>query len=86
MRPLFLVWDAVTGLQDGGSRNVVAIHCHNCGGFIGEPQQISYRLPTDAAPAAPHTRLCVCSPAVIYGPPPGYVTSPGTRSTTRRRE
>ena len=52
------------------------IHCHTCGGFISEPVLISYRLPLSGGEAAsPHTSLCECTPAIIYGPPPGWVTS-----------
>ena len=51
------------------------IHCHTCGGFIAEPVTIDYRLPADGAEtASPHTGLCTCSPAVVYGPPPGWMT------------
>lgn len=59
------------------------IHCHSCGGFIADPVAISYRLPVEgAASASPHTALCTCSPAIIYGPPPGWVTS-GSGMATR---
>jgi hypothetical protein len=52
------------------------IHCHGCGGFIGEPATVSYRLPLGGAPmASPHAMLCGCTPAIVYGPPPGWVTS-----------
>jgi hypothetical protein len=51
------------------------IHCHTCGGFIGEPMTIDYRQPADGAVAAsPHTALCDCGPSVVYGPPPGWMT------------
>ncbi len=57
---------------------MLEIHCHTCGGFIAEPGVISYRQPSDATLlAAPHTGLCSCSPAIVYGPPPGYLSWPG---------
>jgi hypothetical protein len=53
------------------------IHCHACGGFIGDPSYVSYRLPTPAAPAAiPRSGLCTCGPPIVYGPPPGHASSP----------
>jgi hypothetical protein len=58
------------------------IHCHGCGGFIGDPGPISYRLPPELArPAIPHSGLCACTPPIVYGPPPGYLSSPGMPST-----
>ncbi len=54
------------------------IHCHTCGGFISDPGRVAYRKPSDATPTAvPHSGLCACHPAIVYGPPAGYVTSPG---------
>jgi hypothetical protein len=54
------------------------IHCHTCGGFITDPAGVSFRAPSDTTPpAVPHSGLCACHPPVVYGPPPGYVTSPG---------
>jgi hypothetical protein len=51
------------------------IHCDSCGGFITDPAVVSYRLPDDGAvTASPHTALCACTPAIIYGPPPGWVS------------
>ncbi|HTD69629.1 MAG TPA: hypothetical protein VK647_04185 [Gemmatimonadales bacterium] len=53
------------------------IHCHSCGGFIGDPSYISYRSPTPAAPAAvPRSGLCTCGVPIVYGPPPGHSSSP----------
>jgi hypothetical protein len=61
------------------------IHCHSCGGFISEPGPISYQLPPDpAAVAIPHSGLCPCTPPIIYGPPPGYLSSPGMPLTDHR--
>lgn len=52
------------------------IHCHDCGGFISDPVAVSYRLPVDGRiVASPSSTLCGCTPAVVYGPPPGWVTS-----------
>ena len=52
------------------------IHCHECGGFVSDPVAISYRRPMEGLRiATPVTALCGCAPAVIYGPPPGWVTS-----------
>jgi len=54
------------------------IHCHSCGGFISDPANISYQLkPSGSHTAIPKTSLCGCSPAVVFGAPPGY-TSNGT--------
>jgi hypothetical protein len=53
------------------------IHCHVCGGFITNPAGTSYRESSAATPVAtPHASLCVCTQAVVYGPPPGYTSSP----------
>ena len=62
-----------------GVRKADEIHCHHCGGFMsGDPQTISYRLRLTAQrPAAPHAGLCACRQPVVYGPPPGYLSSPG---------
>jgi hypothetical protein len=61
------------------------IHCHRCGGFIADAGTIAYVLPCEAAVAAPRSDLCDCSPAVVYGPPPGYLTSPGLASVARSK-
>jgi hypothetical protein len=54
------------------------IHCHACGGFIINPGGVSYRLPSAAADRVPpRSGLCTCHQAVVYGPPPGYVSLPG---------
>jgi hypothetical protein len=54
------------------------IHCHRCGGFIVNPAGTTYLPPSEMTPpATPHTRLCTCERAVIYGAPPGYMSSPG---------
>jgi len=58
---------------------MVEIHCHACGGFINEPERISYVLPSKniKTEAAPHSAFCTCARPVVYGPPPGYMSSPG---------
>ena len=44
------------------------IHCHICGGFIGNPAGTTYRTPNPAKPPAiPHSALCVCDHPVVYG-------------------
>ncbi len=64
---------------------MVDIHCHGCGGFIGDPMRISYRFPSNRADLAiPHSGLCPCTPSIVYGPPPGYLSSPGMPSIDRR--
>ncbi len=53
-------------------------HCHVCGGRIIDPATVSYRLASSAVvPAAPHSTLCPCTPAIVYGPPAGYMSWPG---------
>lgn len=54
------------------------IHCHACGGFISDTTLITYRLPRDNGHvASPRTALCDCAPPILYGPPPGHMSSPG---------
>ena len=59
---------------------MMQIHCHACGGFMGDLSSISYRLlrPAEAA-AAPRSGLCTCGAPIVYGPDPGPVpvSSPG---------
>ena len=46
-------------------------HCHRCGGFIASPGGTTYRPPSPATPVAtPHSALCLCDHALIYGPSP----------------
>jgi hypothetical protein len=62
------------------------IHCHNCGGFIGNVQNVAYRNTSEAPPhAAPRSGLCTCDRSVVYGPPPGYVSWPGVSITDLHR-
>jgi len=59
------------------------IHCHTCGGFITDPTTVSHRLPDGkVAVAAPHTGLCSCAPAIVYGPPAGYLSWPALPRAT----
>lgn len=54
------------------------IHCHTCGGRITDPTIVSYRRADGAIVAAvPRTGLCSCARAIVYGPPAGYLSSPG---------
>ena len=54
------------------------IYCHSCGGFICDPRHIEYRLAGNAPQrAVPRNSFCSCTPPVVYGPPPGYLSSPG---------
>jgi hypothetical protein len=54
------------------------IHCHRCGGCIATVGGTAYVLPSEATPpAVPHAGLCTCERALIYGAPPGYMSSPG---------
>jgi hypothetical protein len=60
------------------------IHCHSCGGFISDPVSIAYRPPVDGTvTASPRSALCSCTKAVVYGPPPGWVTSGAGLSASR---
>ncbi len=57
------------------------IHCHTCGGFINDPTTIAYRTPSETVmPAVPFSGLCACIPAIVYGPPPGFVSMPAMSS------
>jgi hypothetical protein len=61
------------------------MHCHTCGGFISVPNGTSYRtLSDDMSVAVPHSALCTCTQAIVYGLPPGYVSWPGLSSVARR--
>jgi len=55
------------------------IHCHICGGFIGDERGVAYRLPVAANGriAEPRSALCECDTPVVYGPPAGHMSSPG---------
>jgi hypothetical protein len=48
---------------------MLEIHCHRCGGFIGNPAGTTYReSPLATPPVAPHSGLCVCREATVFGP------------------
>jgi hypothetical protein len=50
---------------------MLEIHCHRCGGFIGNPAGTTYReAPNPAPPVVPHSGMCVCGEATVYGPAP----------------
>ncbi len=54
------------------------LHCVQCGGFITELRFVSYTPAMNGAVAAPvKGDLCECAPPVVFGPPPGYLSSPG---------
>ena len=60
---------------------MIDIHCHACGGFISDPDRISFRLPADpAAIAAPRSGICTCAESVVFGPPTGYASIPAMKS------
>jgi hypothetical protein len=45
------------------------VHCHRCGGFIGDPVGTTFReASTVTPPAVPHSGMCVCRAPVVYGP------------------
>jgi len=57
------------------------IHCHFCGGSISDPATVSYRVATAAiVQVQPQAAPCKCSPAIVYGPPAGYMSWPGLPS------
>lgn len=50
---------------------MLEIHCHRCGGFIGNPAGTTYREASmGTPPAAPHSALCVCGVSTVYGVAP----------------
>lgn len=50
---------------------MLEIHCHRCGGFIGNPAGTTYReASASTPPVSPHSGLCVCGKPVVYGPAP----------------
>jgi hypothetical protein len=47
------------------------IHCHNCGGFIGDERPVVYDIPREKVRlAVPHSDLCRCPQPVVYAAPP----------------
>ena len=54
------------------------IHCHACGGFIGDARAVAYRLPLEPGRVSdPRSALCECATPTVYGAPPGHASSPG---------
>ncbi len=54
------------------------LHCAFCGGFISQLRYVSYQpAPAAAVAVAVTGELCSCVPPIVYGPPPGYLSSPG---------
>ena len=50
---------------------MLEIHCHRCGGFIGNPAGTTYReASATTPPVSPHSGLCVCGKPVVFGPAP----------------
>jgi len=50
---------------------MLEIHCDRCGGFIGNPAGTTYReAPVPPSPVVPHSGMCVCGEATVYGPAP----------------
>ena len=44
-----------------------AIHCHSCGGVIGDLATIEYRPPRASAQVAlTSLELCTCKPPIVY--------------------
>lgn len=63
---------------------MIDIHCHACGGFITDPERISFRLPADpVAIAIPRSGICTCTESVVFGPPSGYASIPAMKSAAR---
>jgi hypothetical protein len=59
------------------------IHCHVCGGSVRDPVTVSYRVASAAIiPAQPSGASCNCAPAIVYGPPAGYMSWPGWPSVS----
>ena len=64
---------------------MLEIHCHGCRGFIGSPAGTTYReAPYATPPVAPHSGLCVCGAATVYGPAPENAAA-GLRGVHRIR-
>jgi len=60
------------------------IHCHACGGFIGDPAHTTHRPLADPATiATPQSRICTCTASVVYGPPAGYASIPAMKIGAR---
>lgn len=60
------------------------IHCHTCGGFIGDARAVTYEAPRERGEVAePRSGLCACGAPVVYGPPPGSSSTPGIPAAVR---
>ena len=60
------------------------IHCHTCGGLVGDPATVSHRLASAAiVPALPQGTRCQCTPPIVFGPPSGYMSWPGLPGMTK---
>jgi hypothetical protein len=59
---------------------MLGMHCHRCGGFIGNPAGRTYR---EASRAAPHSRLWMGGDAVVHGRSPELAHE--LRGVQRRR-
>ena len=63
---------------------MIDIHCHACGGFITDPNHISYRVPGGTvAIAIPRSGICTCSESVVFGPPSGFASIPAMKTAAR---
>ena len=64
---------------------MIDIHCHACGGFISDPERVSYLRPAPGtvAIATPRSSICVCAQSVVFGPPSGYASIPAMKSAAR---
>ena len=61
-----------------------SIHCGACGGVIGDPSKISYRLPSRMVEVAEAREgSCSCEIPVVYGPPSGFRSIPSMPSAKR---
>lgn len=46
---------------------MLEIHCHRCGGFIGNPAGTMYREASIATPpVSPHAGLCACGEPSLW--------------------
>jgi len=64
---------------------MLEIHCHRCGGFIGNPAGTTYReAPNPTPPVVPHSGMCVCGAATVYGATPENAAT-GLRGVHRIR-
>ena len=58
---------------------MLEIHCHRCGGFIDNPVGTTYREASmGTPPAVPHSGLCTCRDALVFGATPEAPAAAGT--------